>query len=163
MKIYVPVLILSLTACATQYEAPAEDSQKATINLVNENHLSSHTLFGFEQAYVSVADQSCSMPVEITRFSKVSKDYKPVPVEAGKEINILAYNIYGGTKSIDDVRLGKQFKECKSMASFVPEDGKNYIIRMKETNRKQCELFVVDFETKMAPTTLNVKNKVKCG
>ena len=163
MKLYAIVFLLSLTACATQYEAPTKDSQQATINFVNENHLSPHSLFGFKQKYISVVDQSCSMPVEITRFSKTNKDHKPIRVEAGKEINILAYNVYGSTKNIDDVRLGQQSNECKSLATFVPEKDKNYIIRMKETESKACEIFVIDYTTKTAPTNLTIKNRLKCG
>ncbi len=164
------IAALGLSACATPYVESSELSPHATLNFVNENHLIPRQrppIKPIEQKYASVSDQSCRESARFVNFRQEDKDYKPIRVQSDKEISVLAHNIYGGSyyggERTGDITLGTTSKSCKSIATFVPKEGGNYIVRMLETDKKVCELFVIDYETKSAPSDLVVKNSFACG
>lgn len=160
--------IFGLSACATHYAQAPEDASHAVLNFVNEPKLMVGERIGvlvpnIEQKYVSVSDQTCSKPTELAHFSQSDKDHKPIRVKSDQTINVLAYNVYGGSKNILNSQPGRPSENCNSMASFTPRKDGNYIVRMQETENKICEIFVIDYSTKMAPADLTIKNRVECG
>jgi len=159
---------LGLSACATNYVEAPEDTSHAVLNFVNEPRLSAGEkittlLPKFEQKYLSVANETCDRQSEFANFINTDKDHKAIRVEADKTINVRAFNLYGGSSNISDVVPGRLSTDCNSIASFTPEKNGNYIVRMKETGPKTCEMFIVDFSTKVSPPDLTVKNNLKCG
>ena len=168
MNRFAPVVLAAfgLSACVTQYAETPEETSHAVLNFVNEPKLATRGFSGLplrvEQKYVSVADRSCSKPTEITHFTRTSKDHRPVRVKPDQTINVLAYNLYGGASNISDVRPGHKSENCNSIASFTPKKDGNYIVRMKQTEHETCEIFVVDYATKKAPSDLTIKNRFEC-
>jgi len=159
------VSMLGLSACATNYIEAPKDTSHAILNFVNEPRLSVVTTRfpRFEQKYLSVSNEKCDMPTQFAKFSKKDKDHKVIRIESDRKINVRAFNLYGGSSNITDVQPGRLSTDCNSIASFTPDRGGNYIVRLKETGSKTCEMFVIDYSTKVSPPDLKVKNNLKCG
>jgi len=168
MNFYFPslIMVIGLSACATNYTEISTTEPHAVLNFVNEPNLITRFIPKVEQSYASVRDDTCDMRTKFVNFSSGKKSYKPIRVQSGETMNILAYNVYGGSEGHADENIaivpGQPSQQCKSIASFTPKKGGNYIIRMKEIEKRQCELFVIDYSTKAAPSDLIVKNHHQC-
>jgi len=168
-KTVLPLLVsgLALSSCATEFAQADSQKSHALLNFVNEPFLKKKFKAGFQldrdyqQKYVAVHDHSCKASAKFARFTELGRDHKPVRVMPDKAVNILAYNAY-----TDGHVVGSSATEisegCKSIASFVPRKGGNYIVRLTETETEECEMFVIDYETKAAPSDLEITNEFKC-
>lgn len=155
--------ILSLTGCASLYDAPSESEPHATVSFV-KGYLGKQSAIA---TYAQETSNSCNIDdqASIAKLGPLHK--KPMVKRIGVEapMSILATFIkYENTGNIINGMPGmKVGTTCFSRVTFTPQDGQSYRAHLIEKSRYNCQMLFTDEFSGEPPEDAIIQDGVVCS
>ena len=153
---FIMISIVSVTACATTYEAPKADAPHATLKLNKGYKTGVGFGTGTQQEYSAYEGPQCAEPSRLASFTWTDGDEKEKRVIPGQKLIMAASTNYfgssGGYWNGTAYIANQTVESCRSFASFTPREGATYKVIQSETGPMTCEFSVIDAVTNTAPS-----------